>query len=88
MIPGYGMLWGLGSTFWLILIALGYSLTKSNKEWILYVPLLMLFGTLMIATPLGLEFRYVYYNSLALPVLLIYSFVSPKEESNGSGTCM
>lgn len=88
MIPGYGMLWGLGSTFWLILIALGYSLTKSNKEWILYVPLLMLFGTLMIATPLGLEFRYVYYNSLALPVLLIYSFVSPKEESNGSGTCV
>lgn len=88
MIPGYGMLWGLGSTFWLLMIAFGYSLTKTNKEWILYVPLLMLFGTLMIATPLGLEFRYVYYNSLALPILLIYSFVSPEEEGNGSGTSM
>jgi len=86
MIPGYGILWGLGGTFWLLIIAFGNVLIDKNKEWRIFVPLFLLFGTLMIATPLGLEFRYVYYNSLALPVLLIYSFVAPEEESNGTGT--
>lgn len=48
---------------------------KKNKSWLAFIPALMTYLTVFIATPLAFALRYVYILVLTLPLFLIYSFI-------------
>lgn len=79
MIPLYGLLWSLGSVTWIILISLGASFIRKNRAWIIYVPCLTILGTVLIATPVAADFRYMYFNVFSLPILFFINLQGVKE---------
>ncbi|MBR5597107.1 MAG: hypothetical protein IKW30_06850 [Lachnospiraceae bacterium] len=91
MIPLYGSLWSMGSLFWGTLLFLGFTLSKHNsfslkKELnyidiaIVWLPNLAVIATLLIATPVAIEFRYAYNLAYCLP--LYYSIMMITKENN------
>lgn len=83
----YNRVWSLGANTWLFLLGLAYSLYRRQNA-LVYVPCLMLLGSLLLATPVYNEFRYAYGVFVALPLLLAYSFGQKKDEKmdGGEGT--
>ncbi|MEG1847634.1 MAG: DUF6020 family protein [Lachnospiraceae bacterium] len=76
IVPGYGILWSMGSVFWIILIAMGMMYTRGDKKMLLlYIPCVAIFLTLVIATPVAKEFRYAYAYVYCLPLYLILPFL-------------
>ena len=71
----YNRVWNLGASTWLLLLGLAYTLYR-RRNALVYVPCLMLLGSLLLATPVYNEFRYAYGVFAALPFLLAYSFGS------------
>lgn len=69
----YNRVWSLGANTWLLLLGLAYSLYRRQNA-LVYVPCLMLLGSLLLATPVYNEFRYAYGVFVALPFLFSYSF--------------
>ena len=75
----YNRVWSLGANTWLLLLGLAYTLYR-RKNALVYVPCLMLLGSLLLATPVYNEFRYAYGVFVALPLLLSYSFGQRPDE--------
>lgn len=75
----YNKVWSLGANTWLLLLGLVYSLYR-RQNVLVYVPCLMLLGSLLLATPVYNEFRYAYGVFAALPFLLAYSFGQKEDE--------
>ena len=74
MLPLYGTLWSMGVALWVLIFCIGNSFIRSEKrKLILYLPTVALFLTVMLATPVATEFRYVYFLILGLPFYLITS---------------
>ena len=84
MIPLYGSLWSMGSLFWGTILFLGFSLSKHNSFSLkakmnfldistVWLPNLAVIATLLIATPVAIEFRYAYNLAYCLP--LYYSIM-------------
>lgn len=72
MLPLYGILWSMGSIFWIYLFCIGNTLLrKEYQKLICYLPTLCIFGTVLIATPVASEFRYAYFLVLGLPFYLM-----------------
>ncbi len=72
MIPLYGTLWSMGVIFWIYLFCIGNSFVrKEYQKLICYLPTLGIFATVMIATPVATEFRYVYFMIFSLPFYLM-----------------
>ncbi|MBD5488018.1 MAG: hypothetical protein HDR13_04390 [Lachnospiraceae bacterium] len=69
----YNKVWSLGLSTWLMVFAIAYTLYQ-RRSIMIYVPFIMLFITLMLATPVYNEFRYAYGLFAAFPVLFSYSF--------------
>lgn len=71
MIPGYGMLYCMGSTFFILCIAIGIILSK-EKRGIVMPLLLVFFGvcTVLIATPVAADFRYTYFMTMMIPFII------------------
>lgn len=80
MIPLYGSLWSMGSLFWIILISLYLTLIRSLSSVSktldpisvisLWFPCISIILTLLIATPVAIEFRYAYHLAYTLPLYL------------------
>ena len=83
IIPLYGSLWSMGSLLWGIITLLYLKLgrliilkkeglpTLSAVEIItLWLPSLAVIGTLLLATPVAIEFRYAYHLAYCLPLYL------------------
>ena len=75
----YNRVWSLGANTWLLLLCLAYTLYRRQNA-LVYVPCLMLLGSLLLATPVYNEFRYAYGVFVALPLLLAYSFGQKADE--------
>lgn len=74
-IPIYGMLWSIGFIVWVILFAMGLTFIKQGwKKTLLYMPLIGIWATLLIASPVNTEFRYLYSFFLCLPLMLMIPF--------------
>lgn len=69
MIPMYGALWNMGSIFWGTLLFLGLAISRKNSFAInikmnfldlitVWMPNIAVIATLLIATPVAIEFRY------------------------------
>ena len=81
VVPVYGTLWSMGTTFWIFLLTLaGVIVRREKKKLLCFLPCLVLWGTVMIATPVSFEFRYVYFLILCMPFYLVQMII--KEESN------
>lgn len=74
-VPVVGMLWSIGAMVWLALILAGLCIIhKKLKDFMLFVPVAALWATLMVATPVWAEFRYIYALFLCMPVYLVLAF--------------
>lgn len=76
MLPLYGLLWSMGSIFWMLLLLIACAVKRKNTHYVvLYLPPVALILTLCLATPVAAEFRYVYSIFFALPLYLAIPFL-------------
>lgn len=92
MVPLYGALWSMGSLFWGVLLSLGLTLgktlcfdlkSKMNFPALItvWIPNIAVIGTLLIATPVAIEFRYAYNLAYCIPLYFSIMLLS-KGNSN------
>lgn len=72
MLPLYGLLWSMGILFWVLLFCMGCGIVR-KEYWklYLYLPGLAVMLTVLIATPVAVEFRYAYSLVYAFPLYLV-----------------
>lgn len=87
MIPLYGSLWSMGSLFWGTLLFLGLTLGRQNTFALkskmnfldlitVWIPNIAVIGTLLIATPVAIEFRYAYNLAYCIPLYFAIMLVA------------
>lgn len=69
----YNKVWSLGLNTWLMVFCIAYTV-YNRRSIMIYVPFIMMFVTLFLATPVYNEFRYAYGLFAAFPILFGYSF--------------
>jgi len=68
-IPLLGMLWSIGFYLWITLLAL--VLRKRQQKSVLpFIPVLAIWTTLIVATPVYAEFRYIYSMVVCVPLFI------------------
>lgn len=93
MIPLYGALWSMGSLFWITLLFLGLSLSQKTSDKLnsnrnilnlitVWFPNLAVIGTLLIATPVAMEFRYAYNLAYCFPLYFAIMLISKKADKH------
>ena len=91
MIPLYGAFWSMGSLFWGILLFFGLTLGKtlsfnlnSKMNFLdlitVWIPNIAVIGTLLIATPVAIEFRYAYNLAYCIPLYFAIMLISRRNE--------
>ncbi len=79
MVPIYGTLWSMGVACWVLLFSISVSVIRRDyHRMICYLPGVALLLSVLAATPVATEFRYVYFLVLCLPFYLITSIL-PEE---------
>lgn len=76
--PFFNIEWSIGLCFWIIWLFVFITMKKRKgcPEYILvYVPVIGIWLTMLIATPVFSEFRYIYSAYTTLPLLLLVPFV-------------
>ena len=82
-IPFSFIIWSLGFNFYLLLISTAISIYKNGKNHILYyVPIYAVWFSLMIATPVYCELRYIFCMFAVMPFLLILPFMKKNTIKN------
>lgn len=77
--PIYSMEWSIGLCFWLILIFGCIAFKKEGlKSLYVYTPIFGIWITMMIASPVYGEFRYVYSAFTCLPLLMLFPYFNIK----------
>lgn len=77
MLPIYSLLWSMGIAFWFFLFCIGNAFARKEKaKLICYLPSFALFLTVMIATPVATDFRYVYFMVFSTPFYLMCALIS------------
>lgn len=72
MVPIYGTLWSMGVACWIMIFSIGTVIIRREYHKLTcYLPSIALLITVLIATPVATEFRYVYFMVLSLPFYLI-----------------
>ena len=81
MVPLYGTLWSMGVACWIFIFCIGNAFVRNEREkLILYLPSAALLLTVLIATPVATEFRYVYFLVFGLPFYLMCALIRPAPE--------
>lgn len=81
MVPIYGTLWSMGVACWVLLFCISTVIIRGEYDKLIcYLPSIALLFTVLIATPVATEFRYVYFCVLCLPFYLMTA-VLPEDES-------
>lgn len=81
-IPILGMQWSIGLCFWIILFFAGFTYLKGNKKYLfIFIPIFGLWLTMMMASPVYGEFRYVYSAYTTLPLYLLLPYFKEKSEN-------
>lgn len=92
IIPLYGSLWSMGSLFWATLLFLGLTLgktlsfnLKSKMNFVdlitVWVPNIAVIATLLIATPVAIEFRYAYNLAYCIPLYFAIMMISRRNKT-------
>lgn len=79
-LPIIGNTWCIALAFWLILLSAYIAVKRYRTKSILYVyvPILGIWLTMMVATPVFAEFRYIFSAFTCLPILLIVPFLEKR----------
>lgn len=78
MVPIYSLLWSMGVAFWFFLFCIGNSWIREEKaKLVYYLPSFTLYLTVLIATPVATDFRYVYFMVFSLPFYLMVTLIAP-----------
>lgn len=71
----YNRVWRLGLNTWVMVFGLAYlAYVRRGRHVLIYIPFIMMLGSLLLATPVSNEFRYAYGLFAAFPVLFGYTF--------------
>lgn len=71
MIPLYSVLWCMGAMFWILLTGMSVLIVRGERDKVIYyLPYLLLVLTVLVATPVATEFRYVYFLMFSIPLIL------------------
>lgn len=79
-LPIINMQWSIGLCFWIIFILFIISCLKHSKYILVYFPILGLWITMIIASPVFGEFRYVVGFFSTLPLLMCLPFLKNNNE--------
>ncbi|MCR5111668.1 MAG: DUF6020 family protein [Ruminococcus sp.] len=72
----YGLLWSIGFAVWVFIFMAGAASVRHKKSVLLvYLPVFGVYITLLIATPVYSEFRYIYSLFTSLPMFCIVPFL-------------
>lgn len=75
----WGLFWSIGTASWICVFMFGLCCIKRRKSYmVVYIPVLAVLATLMIATPVYAEFRYAYSLFTTIPLLCIVPFCRSK----------
>lgn len=76
--PIFGIIWSTGIYIWIIILLLyHYAMKKSDKKLLyIYMPTIGIWISLMLASPVWGEFRYIYCIVLAIPFLLSVRYIN------------
>ncbi len=78
--PYLGLFWSIGMATWAILFTAGMVFLRKRKCYLLiFVPVISVLFTLLIATPVFAEFRYAYSLFTTLPLFLTLSFFNEEK---------
>ena len=91
MIPLYGALWNMGSLFWGTLLFLGLAIGRKNSFEIntkmsfmdlvtIWIPNIAVIATLLIATPVAIEFRYAYNLAYCIPLYFAIMMITKEND--------
>ena len=79
-VPGYGLIWSIGFLVWLNLFFAGVAyIRKGIKASMLYIIHIGIWLTLLVATPIYAEFRYMYSIFLCMPLSILIPFMEKEE---------
>lgn len=82
MVPIYGTLWSMGVACWVLLFSISVSVIRRDyHRLICYLPGIALFLSVLAATPVATEFRYVYFLVLCLPFYLITAILPAETDA-------
>ena len=77
----FGMFWSTSLSFYLIVIFGLLSVKKNNlQSLVFYIPVFGIWLTMMIASPVNSEFRYIYPSYTCLPILIIIPYLFSKKK--------
>ncbi|MDE7331110.1 MAG: hypothetical protein K2O16_02565 [Lachnospiraceae bacterium] len=83
MVPIYGTLWSMGVICWVLIFCIGCAIVRRElQKLILYLPSAALLLTVLIATPVATEFRYVYFMVFSFPFYLMASMLMLPEKED------
>lgn len=82
MLPMYGLLWSMGVAFCFLLFCIANAFVRREKgKLLLYLPGFALYLTVMAATPVATDFRYVYFMVFSVPFYLMAALIEPSVTS-------
>ncbi len=67
---------------WILLASFTLALCRNRKNSMVCLPSILLWMTILIATPLAMSLRYIYVFVLMLPFLLVFPLLSKRQDSN------
>lgn len=80
-IPIYGLLWSIGFIVWATFLSMGVTyIRKGLKALLPYIPIIGVWVTLLVATPVYAEFRYIYPVFLCVPLSVLIPFIEEQKE--------
>lgn len=80
-VPILNIEWSIGLCFWLILVFAILAVKKVGKKALyIYVPVFGIWLTMMAASPVYAEFRYVYGAFTCLPLLMLIPYINFKSK--------
>ena len=85
-VPFLQPLVSIGLTVWLLFILLYQTIIRRNKTNLFFlIPILATWATLLIATPVFSEFRYIYFAFTTAPFLTIITFLKTNQRKPRHG---
>lgn len=80
-IPILNIEWSIGLCFWTILVFSIITFRKRGKQYLYpYIPIMGIWITMMVASPVYSEFRYVYGAFTCFPLLLMVPYIKIKDK--------
>ena len=87
ILPMYGLLWSMGVVFCILLFCAGNAFVRNEKaKLVCYLPSFALYLTVMIATPVATDFRYVYFMVFSLPFYLMTALIVSDDSVRDTGS--